>query len=137
MQWWENLGSAAAAAIITALIAAATGVRRGRAKRRREWSGWSCAKPQTWHVMLVTSEPERDIAVKAIRNGGPSEYIALRVPGGPGSVESLRQLLHDDPYLARCPTLEERQALERGLKAGGVTGTATSGETPSIPSTRP
>ena len=101
MQWWGNLGSAVAglSTLVIALGALVGAILHGpklirasieqaealRAERRRGLSGWSSMGINTYDVALVTSEVEQEAALRAIRNGGQTDYVVLRMRGGPPS----------------------------------------------------
>jgi hypothetical protein len=93
-------------------------------ERRRHLYGWSGHGIDTFGVTLVTTPEELERA--AIELGGYTDYVILRVSeqesGANGNrANALRQIIEQEGYISRPPTAGEREALETGIDAMGIT----------------
>ena len=87
--------------------------------RRRTLSGWSPHGVATYTTALVDEKAEMERAVEELTGRGPTAYVILRVDEGEGSANrglELRRLV-EERFVARPPTVAEREALETGLGA--------------------
>lgn len=94
-----------------------------RLDRQRGLSGWSITGVDTFGVTLVTAPEELDQARAEL--GGYTDYVILRVseqkPGGNGNrAKRIRDIIEDQGFISRHPTIGEREALERGLDNMGI-----------------
>lgn len=86
--------------------------------RRRTLSGWSPHGVAVYTTALAADQVEMEQAVRELTGGGPTAYVILRVDEGEGSANrglDLRRQVDQDHYVARPPTVAEREALETGL----------------------
>jgi hypothetical protein len=139
---WGNLGSAisgAAAAVLAgaAIIGGSAGLGDWRARQRAQKSladeqaesirlgrfrvlyGWSRNGLPVYGVSLVEDETELEKASQELSEGGPTDYVILRVSesatGNANRAHSLRQLIKTEGFLTRAPAEGEYEALERGI----------------------
>jgi hypothetical protein len=98
-----------------------------RLERQRYLSGWSAGMVNVYGVTLVTDRAELSRARDELVQGDKgSAYVILRVTEGGSEGHDanravfLRRLIENEGYIARPPTVGEREAVERGLAAMGV-----------------
>ncbi len=89
-----------------------------RLDRQRVLNGWTQTGVEVYGVTLVTEPAELTRASEQLAEGGPSDYVVLRVNENPaGNVNrahNLRQLIASTGLLARAPNRGEYEALELG-----------------------
>lgn len=83
-----------------------------RLERQRPLYGWAASMINVYAVERVTSRDEMDQARDELLAKRGSEYVILRAKDGPHAAHQVRQLV-DHGFLARPPTLAERDALNR------------------------
>lgn len=80
--------------------------------------GWMHGGTQVYGVQLVTEPAELSQAVDELKDGGPSDYVLLRVSesetGNVNRAYSLRQMVVSQGYIAQAPSTAEYEALQRG-----------------------
>ncbi|WP_328342147.1 hypothetical protein [Micromonospora sp. NBC_00421] len=89
-----------------------------RLNRERTMRGWMHGGTQVYGVQLVTEPAELSQAVDELKDGGPSDYVLLRVSesetGNVNRAYSLRQMVVSQGYIAQAPSTAEYEALQRG-----------------------
>ncbi|MEU1889447.1 hypothetical protein ABZ491_28680 [Micromonospora rifamycinica] len=89
-----------------------------RLNRERTMRGWMHGGTQVYGVQLVTEPAELSQAVDELEDGGPSDYVLLRVSesetGNVNRAYSLRQMVVSQGYIAQAPSTAEYEALQRG-----------------------
>lgn len=97
-----------------------------RLDRRRYLSGWSGNGVESYRVTLVTEAEELAGALGELtgRDAARSAYVVVRLAEGQefdaSRADHLRRLIETGGYIARPPTIGEREALETGLDAMGI-----------------
>ena len=97
-----------------------------RLDRRCSLQGWSRGGVNTYAVALVASAEEMTRARDELAAGGPCDYVILRVAesgekyGNVNRARDLRQIIETEGLISRAPTAGEREALEAGLAAMGI-----------------
>jgi hypothetical protein len=89
-----------------------------RLNRERTVRGWMPSGIQVYGVQLVKEPAELSQAVDELKDGGPTDYVLLRVSesetGNANRAYSLRQLIVSQGYIAQAPSTAEYEALQRG-----------------------
>lgn len=97
-----------------------------RLDRRRYLSGWSGNGVESYRVTLVTEPKELAGALGELtgQDAARSAYVVVRLAEGQefdaSRADHLRRLIETGGYIARPPTIGEREALETGLDAMGI-----------------
>ncbi|RKN17123.1 hypothetical protein D7147_20905 [Micromonospora musae] len=89
-----------------------------RLNRERAIRGWMPSGTQVYGVQLVREPAELSQAVDELKDGGPTDYVLLRVSeseaGNVNRAHSLRQLIASQGFIAQAPSTAEYEALQRG-----------------------
>ncbi len=141
---WGNIGSllgglAAIVLAVAAIIGGSAGLGDWRAKQReqanlarqeaenirldrlRVLNGWTPNGIEVYGITLVTSPDELAQARDQLAEGGPTDYVVLRVSertyGNENRAHNLRQMIERSGFVARAPERGEYAALELGRQA--------------------
>jgi hypothetical protein len=92
-----------------------------RLDRQRILDGWTASGLPVYRVELVTEPAEAARAQEQLTEGGPTEYVIMRVAeGGSGNenrARTLRQQIEREHFVTRPPERGEYEALDAGRQA--------------------